>query len=109
VEAEKVGAFKGGAARFDVTAGLEQFEHRHAGDRLARAAFPNKAKDFTGIDIEADATNCLNLAAAGEEGCAEVSHGKDWPAHPRNLGSRASRRPSPRKLKANMVREIAAA
>ena len=109
IKLKKIGTLETGGPRFDASASFEKPQDGHAGDRLARATLANKAQHFTGLDIKAHAAHGLHFAPSGEERGGEVTYGEDRAAHALSLGSSASRNPSPRKLKANMVSEMAAA
>ena len=109
IERHQILAVEMSGAGFDAAAGLEQAQDGHAGDGLARAGFSHDAQDLAGMDVETHPAHGLHFPAPGEEAGRQVADGKDGRAHLRNRGSSASRSPSPRKLKANMVSEMAAA
>src|SRR2546423_6703376 len=86
----------------------------HGEDRLgvhplAAAGFAHDAEGLARIEVEADAVDRLHHAIVGEELRLQVLDLEHRLAQRFCLGSRASRRPSPRKLNAISVSESAIA
>ena len=85
----------------------EQTEDRHRRDRLARARLPHDAERLAREDVEADVVDRVHDAVVGREVDREVAHRQDGlvavSVHSCDCGSKASRRPSPRKFTASTV------
>src|SRR5207244_8737061 len=88
---------------------LHQAEDRQGGHALAAARLAHDAEGLARIEVEADAVDRLHHAVVGEELRLQVLDLEDRLAQRFCLGSRASRRPSPRKLNAISVSESAIA
>src|SRR5688500_15489249 len=85
----------------------QQTHDRHEDLALARAGFADDAKRLAGLDREADVVDGADGALRGGEGGVEVADVEDG-GHAarvpqRSLGSRASRSPSPMKLRQSRV------
>ncbi len=79
-----------------------QTEDRQAGDALAAAGFTNQAHDFTWLNVEAQIVDRAHGAFARGESHRQVANTQQRfcvVRHVLPLGSSASRKPSPRKLR----------
>src|SRR5207244_5039301 len=88
---------------------LHQAEDRQGGHALAAARLAHDAEGFARIEVEADTVDRPHHAVVGEKLRLQVLDLEDGLAHRFCLGSRASRKPSPRKLNAIRVSESAIA
>ena len=94
------------ARQIDLAAGdaagrIDQADHGEARDRFAGAGFTDHAEHFALGDVEGDAIDRMQRAAAGDELHLEVTHGEDRSGH-RSFGLSASRSQSPSRLMARI-------
>src|SRR5205809_93997 len=89
--ADQILAMQADLALDDAAWGVDQAQHREAGDRLARAGLADEAEDAAAADREGDAVHRLDHAAAREEMRLEVLHLERGGAHRFSLGFRMSR------------------
>src|SRR5580704_825491 len=108
-ELQQIASLEHDLAADHLARSLDQTEDRHGRDALAAAGLTDDAEGFARRHTEADASNRLDLPVVGEEVRAEVANLEDRIRHRRCRGSKASRRPSPRKLNASRVNESAIA
>ena len=81
----------------DAAGRIDQPDDGKAGDRFAGAGLADHAEHFALGDVEGDAVDRAQRAAAGEEFHLEVTHGEDGYGH-RSFGLSASRSQSPSRL-----------
>ena len=91
------------ARQIDLAAGdaagrIDQPDHGEAGDRFAGAGFADHAEHFALGDVEGNAVDRAQRAAAGEEFHLEVTHGENGMIGHRSFGLSASRSQSPSRL-----------
>ena len=82
---------------------------RHA---LAGAGFAHDAEHFARVEIERHAVDGVDLAGIGKEGGVQILHAQKMFTHIDHLfsfGSKASRRPSPSRLRLSTIRQIVSA
>ena len=89
----------------DPTGRADQAQHREHRDALARARLADEPEHLAPADAEVDAVDRLHDAVGREEPRPQAGDLQERPARPHllSLGSRASRRPSPSRLKASTL------
>ena len=94
-------------------AGIGQNLHdgigRHA---LAGAGLAHDAEHLAGVEIERNAVDGVDFAGIGKEGGVQILHAQKMFTHIDHLfsfGSKASRRPSPSRLRLSTIRQIVSA
>ena len=88
----------------------DEAEDGERGHALAAARLAHQAEDLAAVDPQVDAVHRLHHAVAGEVvggEAVDLEEGGAVGAHRFSLGSRASRRPSPRRLKARTFHMMA--
>ena len=107
-KAKQVGAVELDAARHDLPRRLrDQAHERQGGDGLAAAGLADDCQGFTSFDTERNVLHRLNQPAAGVEDRGEAGDFENGSHQSRCLGSRASRKASPKRLEPNTTRLMA--